>query len=282
MTATAFIQPYKSTIVRPFITTMTPREAALRFSEPPSPVAPRVPELEGQPLERSTLRVGAHELAIYRSGSGSGRHNGPVALLAHGFGGSAAQMIAFAPGLLAAGFRVVTFDQPGHGFSPGRYSHLLEFSRSIAAVADAFGVRTVVAHSLGATATLIAHARGLSLERAVLIAPPGNVEHFASAFAAHIGLAREQLPSMLAEVEREFGFPLRLLDVRNLLSIAEVSPAELLVMHDEADAEVPYAHARDLVEHWPNARLQTLNGLGHRRVLRDASAVADAVAHLTR
>jgi pimeloyl-ACP methyl ester carboxylesterase len=273
MTATTFVQPEISTIVRPYITA---RDAALRFSEPPAVVAPRVPEVAGYEVQRSTLRSGPHELAIFQWGSGGG----PTALLAHGFGGSAAQMAAFAPGLLAAGYRVVAFDQPAHGFTAGRSAHLVDFAEHITRVARAFGVSAVIAHSLGATATLIAHARGLSLERAVLIAPPGNVEHFATAFADHVGLPREQLPALLVHVERELGYPLGLLDVRNLSGLTDGAPADLLVLHDPADAEVPYEHGRTLVAHWPGARLETLNGVGHRRVLRDAHAAALAVAHL--
>lgn len=273
MTATAFVSPQISTIVRPYIDV---REAALRFGEPPAPVAPRVPEVPGHQTQRSTLRAGAHELAVYQWGSGSGT----VALLAHGFGGSAAQLVAFVPGLLEAGYRVVAFDQPAHGFTPGRYAHLTAFAENIAVVSRAFGVSAVIAHSLGAAATLIAHARGTALERAVLIAPPRNVEHFAAAFAAHAGLPPEELPAMLAHVERDLGYPLALLDVRNLSGLMTDAPADLLVLHDPSDAEVPYEHGRAVVAHWPRARLETLSGVGHRRVLRDARAVATAVAHL--
>jgi pimeloyl-ACP methyl ester carboxylesterase len=277
MTATAFAQPQNSTTVRS--NTIGVAEAARRFGEPPAPTAPRVPDVPDATTERITLQVGVamRELAVYRWRQGAGH---PVALLAHGFGGSAAQLVGFVPGLLAAGFNVIAFDQPAHGFSPGRYAHLVEFSRNISAVARAFDARVVIAHSLGATATLLAHARGLPLERAVLIAPPGNVEHFATAFADHVGLPREQRPAMLTQVERDLGYPLHLLDVRNVLSIAEGAPAQLLVMHDPADAEVPYAHARHLIERWPSARLQPLSGVGHLRVLRDDAAIADAIAHI--
>lgn len=274
MTATALARPKISTTVR---SNIDARTAALRFGEPPAPAAPRVPAVAGYETQRSTLRAGARELAVYRWSNGPG----PTALLAHGFGGSAAQMVAFVPSLLAAGYQVVAFDQPAHGFSPGRYAHLVDFAENIASVARAFGASAVIAHSLGATATLIAHARGLSLERAVLIAPPSNVEHFAAAFAEHAGLPREELPAMLAHVERDLGYPLSLLDVRNLSGLVDGAPADLLVLHDPADAEVPYEHGRTLAVHWPNARLEPLSGVGHRRALRDAVAAKLAVAHLT-
>src|SRR5690242_19551034 len=41
-------------------------------------------------------------------------HGAPAVLLAHGWGGQAAQMRAFAFKLLSAGYRVVAFDQPAH------------------------------------------------------------------------------------------------------------------------------------------------------------------------
>ena len=272
MTATVIVRPENSTIVR----SITPYEASRRFAEAPPPRAPRVPEVEGTTTERSTLLVGGQPLSVYQWGPG----RAPAVLLAHGYGGSAAQLTAFIPALLAAGYRAVAFDQPAHGMSPGRYVHLVDFARNITAVARAFGARSVIAHSLGAAATLIAHARGLPLDRAVLIAPPSNVEHFAGAFASAIGLPPTELPAMLSEVERELGYPLSLLDARNLASIAEVAPADVLVLHDEADAEVPYAHGRTLAAHWPNARLSTLHGVGHRRVLRDLNAVALSIRHV--
>ena len=273
MNATVFVSPENSTTVRSIDATT----AARRFAEAPAVRAPRIPEIEGTPTERSTLVVSDQPLSVYQWGQG----RAPAVLLAHGFGGSAAQLTAFVPALLAAGYRVVAFDQPAHGTSPGRYVHLVDFARNITAVAGAFGARSVIAHSLGAVATLIAHSRGLPVDRAALIAPPSNVEHFAAAFASAIGLPPTELPAMLTEVERELGYPLRLLDVRNLAGLVDGAPADVLVLHDEADAEVPYAHGRALAEHWPIARLVTLHGVGHRRVLRDATAIALSTRHIT-
>jgi pimeloyl-ACP methyl ester carboxylesterase len=272
MTATVLVRPENSTTVR----SISAREAARRFAEPQRPAAPRVPEIEGIPTDRSSLLVSGQPLSVYQWGSG----RAPAVLLAHGFAGSAAQMTAFIPALLKAGYRAVAFDQPAHGMSPGRSAHLVDFARNITAVARAFGARSVIAHSLGAVATMIAHSRGLRLDRAVLIAPPSNVEHFAGAFARAVELPPTELPAMLTEVERELGYPLRLLDVRNLAGITEGAPADVLVLHDEADAEVPYEHGRTLVHHWPNARLTTVRGVGHRRVLRDAAAVALSTDHI--
>src|SRR3970040_3198587 len=93
----------------------------------------------------------------------------PSALLAHGWGGRATQMRRFVPALVAAGYRVVAYDQPAHGLSEGRLTGLPDFADALAEVARHHGgVRAVIAHSLGGPAAAIALARGLALARVVL------------------------------------------------------------------------------------------------------------------
>ena len=54
-----------------------------------------------------------------------------------------------------------------------------------------------------------------------------------------------------------------------------------LVVHDRGDRQTPYADAVRLVASLPDARLVTTDGLGHRRILKDA-AVVRQVADLPR
>ena len=60
-------------------------------------------------------------------------------LLAHGWGGYAAQMRGFVPHLLRAGFRVIAYDQPAHGLSEGKLTGLPDFAGALAAVAAHHG-----------------------------------------------------------------------------------------------------------------------------------------------
>ena len=80
--------------------------------------------------------------------------DGPTVLLAHGWSGHAAQMSAFVPALVAAGYHVVCFDQPAHGHSGGRRTNMLEFRDAVLTVGRRLGpLAGVIAHSLGATAS---------------------------------------------------------------------------------------------------------------------------------
>jgi pimeloyl-ACP methyl ester carboxylesterase len=55
---------------------------------------------------------------------------------------------------------------------------------------------------------------------------------------------------------------------------------QLLLVHDRDDPETSYEGSVGLLGHWPGAHLETSEGLGHRRVLRDPDLVKKAVAFL--
>src|SRR5688572_16505713 len=108
----------------------------------------------------------------------------PAVILAHGWGGYAAQMRGFVAPLLEAGYRVVAFDQPAHGVSEGRTTSLLDFADVLAAVARRSGaLQGIVAHSLGGAAAALALSRGLAAKRAVLIGASLDVFAYSRMFA---------------------------------------------------------------------------------------------------
>src|SRR5213078_206895 len=89
-----------------------------------------------------------------------GERDAPAVLLAHGWGGHAAQMRGFVFALLSAGYRVIGFDQPAHGLSEGRLTSLVDFADVLAAVAERHApIEAVIAHSLGAAAASFALSR---------------------------------------------------------------------------------------------------------------------------
>lgn len=49
--------------------------------------------------------------------------------------------------------------------------------------------------------------------------------------------------------------------------------APLLVVHDENDVDVPWQDGKTYAEAWPDSRLLTTRGLGHRRILREAEVL---------
>ena len=148
---------------------------------------------------------------------------------------------AFVPPLVAAGYRAVVFDGPGHGSSGGRTTSLPALARAVAAVARATDARGAVAHSMGGASTLLALSRGLSLARAVVVAAPSNAERIWDGYASALGLtgaiaaeARRRLEARVGE-----GFA--------GLNAARFAPrvgVPVLVLHDRDDAEIPWSAER--------------------------------------
>jgi pimeloyl-ACP methyl ester carboxylesterase len=257
------------------------------------------PELAGAWAERlfltppkgSELAASALDLIDARSGCvvHKGRHimtwrwgaaNAPAVVLAHGWGGHAAQMRALVFPLLSAGYRVIAYDQPAHGISEGQLTGLPDFADVLAEVAWHHGeVRAVVGHSLGATAAAMAHAwKKFDVKKLVLISPPSDLVGYSRRFARWHWMPEPLRGAMQAAIEERYGIGWEELE---LVRVAPRLGAEALVIHDRDDRVVPWKQGAALAQHWSGARLVTTQGLGHRRILQDesvAAAIADFIA----
>jgi len=246
------------------------RVAARLFATPPGRRAP-------SEWERSILSE-AEPFQVRAAGTrlrGARIGQGPAVLLVHGWGGGGSQLAAFVPPLLAAGLGVVAFDGPAHGASAGRTSTMPEFADAAADVARRFGVRAAIGHSLGAAAVAIALHHGLSLDAAVLVAPPRAATVIIDGFCAALGLAEVTRNRMRERLERRVGVRIADLDLPALVAGLR-TPA--LVIHDTGDREVPFEDGAAVAAAWPGARLLSTAGLGHRRILRDPGVLYEAGA----
>lgn len=211
-----------------------------------------------------------------------GDEDRPAIVLAHGWGGRGAQLRAFVPKLVEAGYQAIVFDHVGHGHSEGSEATLVHFMNGIDAVIhdiEANGAHVVglIAHSLGAaacTAWLNASRREM---RVVLIAPPTSLERYSGYFARRLGISESVRHAMQKRFEQRFGHRWEEFELPQ--SVARVQAAAL-VIHDANDKEVSVAGGLALARAWHDAKFLRTLGLGHRQILRDASVVGDAVDFL--
>lgn len=214
--------------------------------------------------------------------------DGPTVYLVHGWGGWGLQFASFVSPLLAAGFRVVTFDAPSHGESePGREgpkrATIPEMADAFRAMVAAYGpAYGVVAHSIGATAVTLALRDGFSARRVVFIATATDFRDGLAQYEAHFGFGPKTREQFLRRFTRRFG-PLDNFAVPPMVdSLAEERelPA-LLVFHDRSDRETSAEGSAKVVDVWPGARLELTDDLGHNRILRDLAVVTAATAFLS-
>lgn len=225
---------------------------------------------EGTPF---TVRVAGREIVAWSWGSG------PVVYLVHGWGSRGGRLAGFVAPLLAAGYQVVTHDAPGHGASGFGMTSMPEFARALRAVDDAVGPAFgIVAHSMGASASTLAMAQGLTVSRAVFLAPAANPAAYVAPFAKMLGLKQEVVRRLRERSQRRVAFNWDDLDVPSMARGLEVP---LLVFHDDHDRVVSPSDGMAITAAWPNASLVSTTGLGHRGVTSDPAVIRQAVQFLT-
>jgi pimeloyl-ACP methyl ester carboxylesterase len=203
---------------------------------------------------------------------------GPRVLLVHGWESRASHWLAWVPSLLAAGFDVAAIDGPGHGEESGKPTHVLALARATVQAARTLGpLQGLVGHSAGSAACLYAFAQGIQTRASVHISGPTHLTRVLDQVAG-AALPPTLWPAFHRRFETFLGQPAADFDLPRL-SVG-LGRHKALLLHDPVDAEVPFSSAETLRDAWPGALLETVEGLGHRRILRAPDVVARAVGFL--
>jgi len=223
--------------------------------------------------EHLRLVVDGCPLAVYRWGAG------PVILFVHGWSGRATQAGAFVEALTTAGCCVLAFDAPAHGNTPGHRTNILEVAAALRAIAAAYGpLHGAIGHSFGGMALAYALRHGLSVERAVCVGTPARLEFLVQRFARLLALPEPVQQDVGRRLERRFAE--NVWETMSTDSNARALNVPALIVHDRDDREVPWTQGALIAEAWPGAQWLLTRGLGHRRILRDATTVQAIVDFL--
>jgi pimeloyl-ACP methyl ester carboxylesterase len=248
-------------------------DVARRHAERFFTMPPRYAGRTAHPADarRETVVSGKHGLAVWQAGP----LGAPAILLVHGWGGRGLQMGAFVSPLLAKGYRVVWFDNPGHGESGRDAVALPDFVRALETLVATHGpFAAAIGHSLGAAALGVALRRGVKLGRVAFVSPPPSIDEHTRKFARLLGITPGIRDAMRRNLERRYG--IRFEDIDRIEELERLRVPALFV-HDSEDTEVPFEHTLRLSARLPEARLIRTYGLGHYRLLRDPSVVAATV-----
>ena len=219
---------------------------------------------------RTSLDFEGIQIPVYSRGEGKN------VLLVHGWGSRASHLSLLANIIAGEGFTVYTFDSPAHSSEnniPSKpTSNLFEFGRSISDVASYIGnIYAVVAHSLGAIATLFTLAGFMKLQnykfntdKAVLLSSPYSVSEVISTYSKESNLTENEDSLLRKGLEDTFNFRIDDYYINNAIKNVKT---EIMVIHDEDDEEVPVANAYAFKETQPSIKFYFTKGLGHRKIL---------------
>jgi pimeloyl-ACP methyl ester carboxylesterase len=228
---------------------------------------------------RQYIEVDGGRLAILRHESAQSALERPLVLLVHGWAGNADQMAPLGSALVQAGMDPVLLDLPAHGHSDGWRCTMPQIVAALFAVQHHLRPpHAIVAHSMGAVASLHAVACGLGAKRLVVMAPsspPASVLHW---FAEVFRLSRDMRGRMRQRIEAKEGMALNEFEAEWFGSRVNTP---CLVIHDRADRMAPFGNSTTLVNELKCARLLPLTGSSHRRMLSDPRVIEASLSHLT-
>jgi len=192
-------------------------------------------------------------------------------IVVHGWTSEASFMMAIAEYLRRRGYRVVLPDLPAHGLSPGHRTSLIDCARAVRDVGEALGpISFAIAHSMGGLAALLAGSEIRPIPRAwpvrgyALIAVPNRFRAITRRFGADQGLSHAAQLDFERRLERIAERPIKTFTGVELL---RETGRPALLLHSRDDEDVAYSNAEEISAASSNVRLETLDGLGHRKIL---------------
>jgi pimeloyl-ACP methyl ester carboxylesterase len=252
------------------------REALEQFLTPPQPRPLSEPE---QALldQAALLSIPFNTVNINAFYWGEG----PTVMLVHGWGGYGLQLAEFVSPLLAAGYRVLAFDAPAHGITEGVKTNGFELAQAITAVANYYNtkfcqsINGIIAHSLGATSTTLALSQGLQATKVVYLGAICWLSNALTVFAKRARLTAEVEMALRHFCLEEFGQDMWLRYAVDQTANNLTVPVALF--HDRRDRDVSFDKSVAIAQVWKGAQLIETAGLGHRRILRDAAVIRQAI-----
>jgi len=218
------------------------------------------------------LPFAAGHITVYEWGIG------PTVLMVHGWGARATHMGKMIQPLVMAGYRVVSFDAPAHGDSSGKQTEPVEFAAAVHAVAKyAEHVHVAITHSFGAAGALLAQRDwGDIADHFVLVSPIESCMWFTEMFREYAGVSAEAMArARQIVVDRYNG---RFLWERmSVVELVRSARRPTLLIHDQNDAEIPFAHSTAILDAGPHVERFATNELGHHRLLGDSRVIARVV-----
>ncbi len=193
----------------------------------------------------------SHDMHIFKIMTSQGpirihhQGSGETILIVHGLSMGLVHYSRLMQDLVGAGFHVVTYDQPAHGESAGKFAHLPIFVKTLSEIypvlAKTFIMQGVIGLGLGANAVLAA---GLDL-KAVFIEPEREYREQMYRRVAQYGYSRDMFNDAIAYIEREFGMPFDYPRLQMLVQ-DKVADSQLIHLGNALWAATASAHVKQV------------------------------------
>lgn len=205
--------------------------------------------------------------------------SGPAVLFVHGWCSRGLRFSQMIGPLLDAGFKVAAFDAPAHGRSSGAHINIVQWSEAILAVGEQLGpVHGLIAHSIGATASVLALEAGLKVNRVIFVSPLTDIGGAFAHFSRALEIPDNVVQGMIRHFEAIFKRSIDTIDAIRVAGQIETPP--LLIFHDKEDPLLSHSRTTEMAMAWRNSELISTSGNGHHSILDDPGVIRETISFL--
>ncbi len=183
-------------------------------------------------------------------------------LLLHGWESNTFRWRNLIAQLSAAGFDIIAFDGPGHGYSSGKKMHVPLYAYCAQHIIDKYNPKAVVGHSVGGMTALYNEYLNphSSVEKIVTIGSPSEFYDIMHHFQNLLRFSDRVLQALDQFVQKRFGFAIKEFSTS---AFVRTNTKKGLLIHDELDDIAPFQASEKVHAHWKNSTLIKTRGLGH-------------------
>ena len=205
---------------------------------------------------------------------------GNLVFLVHGWESNAGSLSRFAFDLSKKGYRVVSFELPGHARTKSKYTNLQECKEAFKSVIKFIDPKepfTVVSHSFGSAVTTYALSQlDYDVDKFIFLTAPNSLFEIFYEFKKIIGLSDQSFTYVLGKAESLIKEDVRKVNVDEKLQ--KISYSKLLLVHDKFDQIIPLKNSEKIKEtNNEKVELKIYDKIGHYRMLWNDRVLEDTL-----
>ncbi|MCJ8324554.1 MAG: alpha/beta fold hydrolase [Rhizobiales bacterium] len=208
-----------------------------------------------------------------------GSENQDLVLLCHGWESRGTTFYVLIDTLVAKGFKVLAWNAPAHGSSPGTKTQIFDMTSALIEDLKQQNLQPVafVGHSMGG-AMLGIVSKYISLPKPIImISSPSQILPMFQKFFAARHLSKKVQALVFKKINQLGDYTL---DEISLINCQLQHEQTALIIHDKTDKQVPFAEFEKLQTVWKKAQFHPTENLGHNRILRDENIATLITQHI--
>ncbi len=188
--------------------------------------------------------------------------DGPTILLLHGWESNSFRWKYVFPELKKRNYNIIAIDAPAHGMTDGTLFTAIKYAGIIKTVNSLYQPEIIMAHSVGAMATVYSvHEQPVeSLKKLILLGSPNSLEVIMKGYQQLLSFNNRVYGALNELLKKNFGYYIK--DFKVSL-FAKALSTETLLLHAQADVVVPASASQQIHNAMQNSELHITNTGGH-------------------